>query len=78
MEVAMTDQTVLKETAVPEGAQEERVCRLAQSRDLVLARAVDRYRLLDPNQKYVGVAAGTLDEIEARLQLPPSPSAQPA
>ena len=30
----MTDQAVLKETVVPEVTQEERVCRLAQSRDL--------------------------------------------
>jgi len=29
---------------------------------------VDRYRLLDPKQKYVGVANGTLDEIEAQLR----------
>ena len=57
-----------EETVVPEVTQEERVCRLAQSRDLFLARAVDRYRLLDPNQKYKGVASGTLDEIEAQLR----------
>jgi hypothetical protein len=56
----------MTEQIVPD--QEERVCRLAQSRNLFLARAVDRYRLLDPNQKCVGVASGTLDEIEAQLK----------
>lgn len=30
----MTEQAVLKETVVPEVTQEERVCRLAQSRDI--------------------------------------------
>jgi hypothetical protein len=64
----MTQQVKLEETVVPEVTQEERVCRLAQSRDLYLARAVDRYRLLDPKQKCAGVASGTLDEIEAHLQ----------
>jgi hypothetical protein len=56
------------EQVAPDNTQEERVCRVAQSRDLLLARAVDRYRLLDPKQKYVGVANGTLDEIEAQLR----------
>jgi hypothetical protein len=64
----MTEQAVLKETVVPEVTQEERVCRLAQSRDLYLARALDRYRLLDPKQSCLGIASGTLDEIEAQLQ----------
>ena len=64
----MMEQVLPKKTVVPEVTQEDRVCRLAQSRGLYLARAVDRYRLLDPNQKYVGVASGTLDEIEARLR----------
>ena len=64
----MTEQVVPEKTVAPEVTQEERVCRLAQSRHLFLARAVDRYRLLDPNQKCAGVASGTLDEIEAQLQ----------
>ena len=67
---------VPEETVAPEVTQEERVCRLAQSRDLFLARAVDRYRLLDPNQKHIGVAAGTLDEIEVQLQ--PGLTGEPA
>ena len=58
----------MTEQVLPEATQEDSVCRLAQSRDLFLARAVDRYRLLDPNQKYMGVASGTLDEIEAQLK----------
>jgi hypothetical protein len=58
----------MTEQAVPEVTQEERVCRLAQSRDLFLARAADRYRLLDPKQSCLGVASGTLDEIEAQLK----------
>jgi len=64
----MTEQVMPEQIVVPGVIKEERVCRLAQSRDLVLARAVDRYRLLDPNQKYAGVASGTLDEIEAHLR----------
>jgi len=64
----MMEQVLPEETVVHDMAQEDRVCRLAQSRGLYLARAVDRYRLLDPNQKYMGVASGTLDEIEAQLK----------
>jgi hypothetical protein len=64
----MTEQVTPEETVVPEVTQEERVCRLAQSRDLFLAKAADRYRLLNPSQKCVGVASGTLDEIEAHLR----------
>jgi hypothetical protein len=64
----MTEQVMPEETVVPEVTKEERVCRLAQSRHLFLAKAHDRYRLLDPNQKCAGVASGTLDEIEAQLQ----------
>ena len=52
----------MTEQIVPD--QEERVCRLAQSRYLFLVRAVDRYRLLDPNQKCVGVASGTLTRLK--------------
>jgi hypothetical protein len=55
-------QVVLEET------QEDRVCRLAQSRNLFLTRAVDRYRLIDPHKNCAGVASGTLDEIEAQLK----------
>jgi hypothetical protein len=60
----------MTEQAVPEVTQEERVCRLAQSRDLFLARAADRYRPLDPKQKCAGLGSGTLDEIEAQLNAP--------
>ena len=64
----MMEQVLPEETVVPDPTQEDRVCRLAQSRDLYLARSVDRYRLLDPKQKCAGVASGTLDEIEAHLR----------
>jgi hypothetical protein len=71
----MMEQVLPEETVVHDAAREDRICRLAQSRGLYLARAVDRYRLLDPKQNCAGVASGTLDEIEARLKLPLSPSA---
>ena len=51
-----------------EETQEDRVCRLAQSRGLFLTRAVDRYRLLDPHKNCAGVGSGTLDEVEAQLK----------
>jgi hypothetical protein len=51
-----------------EESQEDRVCRLAESRGLFLTRAIDRYRLVDPRKNCAGVASGTLDEIEAQLK----------
>ncbi len=51
-----------------EETQEDRVCRLAQSRGLFLTRAFDRYRLIDPHKNCAGVGSGTLDEIEAQLK----------
>ena len=61
-----------------EETQEDRVCRLAQSRGLYLTRAIDRYRLIDPHRNCAGVGSGTLDEIEAQLKSGlKSASAQP-
>ena len=51
-----------------EETQEDRVCRLAQSRGLFLTRAIERYRLIDPQKNCAGVGSGTLDEIEAQLK----------
>ena len=61
-----------------EKGQEDRVCRLAESRGLFLTRALDRYRLIDPHKNCAGVGSGTLDEIEAQLKSGlKSASAQP-
>jgi len=61
-----------------EDSQEDRVCKLAQSRGLYLTRAIDRYRLIDPHKNCAGVGSGTLDEIEAQLKSGlKSASAQP-
>ena len=61
-----------------EDTQEDRVCKLAQSRGLYLTRAIDRYRLIDPHKNCAGVGSGTLDEIEAQLKSGlKSASAQP-
>ncbi len=51
-----------------EETQEDRVCRLAQSRGLFLTRVIDRYRLIDPQKNCAGVGSGTLDEVEAQLK----------
>ncbi len=51
-----------------EDAQEDRVCRLAQSRGLFLTRTLDSYRLIDPHNNCAGVGSGTLDEVEAQLK----------
>ena len=51
-----------------EGTQGDWVCRLAQSRGLFLTRAIDRYRLIDPQKNWTGVGSRTLDEIEAQLK----------
>ena len=64
----MMEQVLPEQTVVSDVAQEDRVCRLAQGRDLFLAKAADRYRLLNPSQNCAGVASGTLDEIEAHLR----------
>ena len=57
-----------------EETQEDRVCRLAESRGLFLTRAIDRYRLIDPHRKCADVGSGTLDEIEAQLKSGLKPS----
>ena len=51
-----------------EDTQEDRVCRLAQSRGLFLTRTLDSYRLIDPHKNCAGVGGGALDEVEAQLK----------